>query len=967
MVGSDPVTINPVGTTYPNLSWQVLSLPGGDCVPIDFNVGSYSAISSDYCQVVTDRGIASWPGGGPVTSNNISITVICNTPTLTPTYTATPTSTSTLTPINTSTPSPTATPTPTPGIMDITANIDGACINGDTTGMPDNHSQYDSSYWNLYNGSGSPDIVYKFTLDTAKSLFINLCGTTNYSCIYVRTDPENPSTTLAYDTECDYCGQPYGSGLVTGVLQPGTYYLIVDGSYIGESWPDRGPFTLCLSTFTPNCVLTPVSTPVTLASPLGTTDLGTLGNYYSDLVGVGHVDYYLQYTNSWTFTPATAGPASISLDCFDDGSHRSRVRYDLYDSNTNLVANSLGYFPLDALGVSLTQQQYTVVVYAANQSENSSDYRLVIQTNPPVNTPTVTDTPTGTISPTATVTSTPTPISTTITHAQICMNSDDWSQVYIGGVYLGEITYCNWDGSGTCPPGCIFINPTLLTGSQVNIAIYTQNTATNNVYSSWDLDITYSNGLHSEITSGSGGVKMDYISIGNPTTPPASNWYATNYDDSGWGNPTVVNTTSGLCCWGQPLFNPVSGSQVPFISSDSSGAYNPANSFGALFFRQATTIPPPSTLAGPPNFSITCAQYGTPVTDSSNNMFATFSIVACNDGGPVSTGGVTVTDNQSGTTFSFNCWGFEPTSCYTNGGGQPFVNGNQIYWSEFGGGSNCVTMYTNFVDSNWQNNQCQMLINTASVAYGGNNIISNAISVVRPCFTATPTPTPVLLYSYPMTSMPTGWTNAGTASSGATYGWPGAAWYIRAENGGCMGLNYGPYNSSAVSQYPQIISNVTIGPDVEFYYEACLPLSAYSGDDDTVFIARYANCQQYFMIRGDQWQLSDTCVGTSRLFYDTMAPNGAACSQTTWTDGNNLTATQATIPCIARNTWYSYRVRIYGDQIMAKEWQTGAGEPDWQLTVTDPNLSAYPTGNFGFQADQGDITFRNLSVYNIPP
>ncbi len=70
--------------------------------------------------------------------------------------------------------------------------------------------------------------------------------------------------------------------------------------------------------------------------------------------------------------------------------------------------------------------------------------------------------------------------------AKICVASDDWSQVYVGGVYLGQVAYCNWDGTGSCPPGCITVPTSLLTGSQVFVSVYTQNTACNNMYSSWD-------------------------------------------------------------------------------------------------------------------------------------------------------------------------------------------------------------------------------------------------------------------------------------------------------------------------------------------------------------------------------------------------------------------------------------------------------------------------------------------------
>ena len=186
---------------------------------------------------------------------------------------------------------------------------------------------------------------------------------------------------------------------------------------------------------------------------------------------------------------------------------------------------------------------------------------------------------------------------------------------------------------------------------------------------------------------------------------------------------------------------------------------------------------------------------------------------------------------------------------------------------------------------------------------------------------------------------------------------------IRTETGGCTGLNYGPYSTSAVGQYPQLISNVTAPANVEFTYEACLPTMASSGDDKIVFIPRYINCSNYYMVRGDQWHLSDTCgpSDTSMLFYDSMT--GSTCTQTTFTDGNTIPGRNTSIPCIQRNQWYSYRVRICSGLLQAKTWPSGATEPGWQLSYTDSALNE--AGNYGFEANQGDITFRNLNVSNL--
>src|SRR3974390_1808693 len=61
--------------------------------------------------------------------------------------------------------------------------------------------------------------------------------------------------------------------------------------------------------------------------------------------------------------------------------------------------------------------------------------------------------------------------------AQICVAGDDTSTGYGGGVSLGIVNYCNWDGTGACPPGCLSVPVSLLTGANVCLAIETQNTA----------------------------------------------------------------------------------------------------------------------------------------------------------------------------------------------------------------------------------------------------------------------------------------------------------------------------------------------------------------------------------------------------------------------------------------------------------------------------------------------------------
>ncbi|HJT24648.1 MAG TPA: hypothetical protein VJ873_08740, partial [bacterium] len=101
----------------------------------------------------------------------------------------------------------------------------------------------------------------------------------------------------------------------------------------------------------------------------------------------------------------------------------------------------------------------------------------------------------------------------TPTSATLCVSSDDYSNVYVGGTLIGNFPYAGAPGTGgAANPTCISVSTALLTGAQVCLAVYTQNTAPQDTFSSWNLDITCSGGNHSEITSSSGGLSVDYVS-----------------------------------------------------------------------------------------------------------------------------------------------------------------------------------------------------------------------------------------------------------------------------------------------------------------------------------------------------------------------------------------------------------------------------------------------------------------------
>ncbi len=224
----------------------------------------------------------------------------------------------------------------------------------------------------------------------------------------------------------------------------------------------------------------------------------------------------------------------------------------------------------------------------------------------------------------------------TPTSATLCISSDDYSQAYVGGSLIGTFPYAGAPGTGgAANPTCISVSTSLLTGSQVCLGIYTQNTAPQDTFSSWDLDITCSGGTHSEITSGSGGLSVDYVSSGSPSTPPANDgsgnpWYATNYTGGGFSS-SYCSSGVTASTWANALYNPVSGQRLPFIANNCSGDYG--TSVGALFWRQCVPIPTPQPTIGPPNFTITKAQSS--AVTSGNTVIINDTITVCNTGGPV--------------------------------------------------------------------------------------------------------------------------------------------------------------------------------------------------------------------------------------------------------------------------------------------------------------------------------------------
>jgi hypothetical protein len=129
-------------------------------------------------------------------------------------------------PVPTLTPTVTFTPPAGPNaacalvpIHDLTGDVNHGPVLGDTTTSSNNFNDYG-------NGSDAPDDLYVFTVFQTAYYNFAMCGGSNWdSFLYLRTQCGDPGTTLASDD--DGCGSNLSQ--IYTILDPGVYYLIVDG------------------------------------------------------------------------------------------------------------------------------------------------------------------------------------------------------------------------------------------------------------------------------------------------------------------------------------------------------------------------------------------------------------------------------------------------------------------------------------------------------------------------------------------------------------------------------------------------------------------------------------------------------------------------------------------------------------------------------------------------------------------
>jgi|GEM_PF-2200646 len=208
--------------------------------------------------------------------------------------------------------------------------------------------------------------------------------------------------------------------------------------------------------------------------------------------------------------------------------------------------------------------------------------------------------------------------------------------------------------------------------------------------------------------------------------------------------------------------------------------------------------------------------------------------------------------------------------------------------------------------------------------------------------------------------------------SGATWG---GSWTDQVTGNNAWGVSggalwYAPSACVSEGNYPQYINNGVMVGNAEFYYETLIPPIGCQPQEDSELIFRNVACNRYFMVRLDHYLGSDGCPvnSTSKLFYDKVTPLTAqgVCTPGVSSGIFEDAVASANVSCVVKNTWYSVRVRSCGATLRAKTWLAGTSEPmGWQLEAVDSALTTYTSGNFGFQANQGQTAFRNMTVSSI--
>ncbi len=198
-----------------------------------------------------------------------------DTPTNTPTSTVTDTPTDTPTVTRTGTPTLTPIGTPHCGVsaIDITDNVHKSGSYEGSTLTETDDFEGDGC------GTGARDQLLVFTVEELAAYSIGMCATSEAwpACLYLRTSCEEIGTTVA--VSADTCPNKMAAIDYT-LLQPGTYYLIVDG----QTSSDSGNYFLTFDIAPPGEIPTLTPTPTRTFT----------------------------FTRTWTFTPSPTSTRTLS-------------------------------------------------------------------------------------------------------------------------------------------------------------------------------------------------------------------------------------------------------------------------------------------------------------------------------------------------------------------------------------------------------------------------------------------------------------------------------------------------------------------------------------------------------------------------------------------------------------------------------------------------------------------------------
>jgi uncharacterized repeat protein (TIGR01451 family) len=229
------------------------------------------------------------------------------------------------------------------------------------------------------------------------------------------------------------------------------------------------------------------------------------------------------------------------------------------------------------------------------------------------------------------------------TTATLCAADDDSADIYVNGTFIGTFPYCD-KGDGSCTPKCVVLTPAqlaVLMDSGNYIAVENKNTATDEVWASWSLDITCATG-HVLVSSDNAAVKMLYNPACDPAPSPTPSggrqWYDPLYvPNAAWVAPADMTGQK----WGKRIMDPSTGTLLHALSFASS--YAPT-ACGLLNFREGFDMTPAPTPV-PPAFTITKSANPSTNIGQSTPYNVTFNLHICNTGGGTFGNPVTINDN----------------------------------------------------------------------------------------------------------------------------------------------------------------------------------------------------------------------------------------------------------------------------------------------------------------------------------